>query len=193
MKLSNIALIFFLSIALAGCGSTKEHTPSIRVINVQSYPELPDIEPVSPPNLVPWIHDMPRDLNVLSVKNISACRKVETRSNEIRPYITEPVEEQSDAWWQKCGENPIIPLSNIFIGFDIENWNTILENFYKLKEKVWQYEQRILEINKQRQEWREKAKKERLKMNKDAEEKKASEKIEEKAPVLNGPPRLSIE
>ncbi len=194
MKLNNILLILFLSVTLIGCGfSSKEHTPTIRVINVQSYPELPDIEPVSPANLVPWNHDMPRDLNVLSVKNIKACRKIETRPNELRPYITEPVEEQPDEWWDKCGEHPIIPRSNIFIGFDIENWNTILENFYKLKERVWQYEQRILEINKQRQEWREKAKKERQKGREAEEAEKAAEKIEEEKPVLKGSPKISTE
>ena len=177
MKLNNILPIALVSFILVGCGATKPTAP-VRVITATSYPELPNIEPLPPVALIPWKHDMPRDLNASSVKNITKCRKVETKINEHKPYVVEPVEKQPDKWWAECGENPIVPKSNIHIGFDIENWNIILEDFYKLKERTWQYEQRLTEINKQRQKWRDDADAERAKAaidNKAAENESAPE------------------
>jgi hypothetical protein len=153
---------------LSACDTTsREFKPltTVRVITTMSYPEFPDIEPLSDTNIIPWIHDMPRDMSILSVKSLTECRKIETYIPEDKQYVVLPIKEQSDAWWQKCGENPIIPNSNIFIGFTQENWNIILENFAKLKERNWQYKQRIIEINRQREEWRKKAEEERIRSN----------------------------
>jgi len=174
MKINNVLPIILISFVLVGCGTTPE-TPSVRIITATSYPVLPSIEPLPPISLIPWKHDMPRDLNASSVKNTTKCRKVKTKINENKPYVIEPVEEQTDRWWAKCGENPIIPISNIHIGFDIENWNIILENFYKLKERVGQYEHRLLEINNQRKKWRLDSEAERQKQNTESSTSKSTE------------------
>lgn len=155
-------------ILLTACHATtsEEFKPrtSVRVINSMIYPEFPNIEPLPPINIIGWTHDMPRDLSIVSVKNISGCRDVETYSPEDRPYVVLPVEEQKASWWRECGENPIFPKSNVYVGFSQENWNIILENFAKLRERNWQYKQRIFEINRQRTEWRRKAEQERLRI-----------------------------
>lgn len=154
----------FISLLLVGCGASSfTKTEPVKIITATSYPSVPNIEPLPPVALIKWNHDMPRDLSVLSVISSTECRKVETKINEDKPYVVEPVEPQTDEWWAECGENPIYPESNIHVGFDLDNWNIILENMFKLKERNWQYRQRLEEVNKQRKEWRDKAEQERIK------------------------------
>ena len=138
----------------------------MRVVNSTSYPEFPDVEPLPPVDILPWKHDVPRDMTVLSVKNLSECRKVETYVPENKPYVTLPKKEQTTEWWAKCGEHPVLPNSNIFIGFEQDQWNILVEDFMKLREQNWKYKQRIDQVNKQRQEWRKKADEERLRLEK---------------------------
>ena len=177
-----------MSFLLAACetNTAREFRPqtTVRVINSMTYPEFPNVEPLPPINVLPWRHDMPRDVNIVSVKNITACRKVETFSPEDAPHVVLPVEEQPVSWWKKCGENPIFPDSNIFIGFSQVDWNIILENFAKLRERNWQYKQRIIEINRQREAWREKAEAERIRIEnlQNDESKETPKKVSEKAP-----------
>ena len=121
------------------------------MITTVTYPEFPDVVPVDPVRLLPWEHDVPRDMSNLKVKNLSTCIKV-------------PVEKQTRSFWARCGENPILPNSNIFVGFDQSNWNNIVENFERLRENLYQYKQRIIAINKQREEWRRKAEEERKRL-----------------------------
>lgn len=151
-------LIIALSLIMGvtGCMSLPKPTSTIRVINTNVYPEMPDIEPVDDPNLAPFQADVPRDLSVLSVKNLTACR-VDTIEDPDRPWVILPTEEQSSNWWSRCGEHPVVPDSNIFLGFDQDNWYIIVENFAKLKEALHRYKARIDEINRQRAEWRRKA------------------------------------
>jgi hypothetical protein len=163
--------ILLISLFLAGCGATsdpKYFTPktTVRIINSVSYPEFPDITPLPELNILAYKPDLPRDLNELSVISSTKCRnkKIKTKPREDKPYIIVPVETQSSEWWRRCGENPIFPESNIYIGFDQIQWNIIINNATKLKERIGQYKQRIAEINSQRREWREKAAAERTRL-----------------------------
>ena len=154
--MNKLIMITLFVLFLAGCASDDGFDPktNVNLINSQSFPELPDIEPVDPPNLIAWQADVPRDTAVLSVKNTTECRSVGTYEDPSYPGVVLPDMEQTDAWWARCGENPILPNSNIFIGFDQENWNIIQENFAKLRETLFRYKQRIDQVNQQRQEWR---------------------------------------
>lgn len=158
---SNILTIVFAVILLGAC-ATDGFTPksTVRVVTTETYPEFPNVEPLGDPGLIPWRADVPRNKNKITVKNISSCVKV-------------PEEERDSSFWTRCGENPIVTDTNIYIGFDQENWNILVNNFNKLKEWIHRYEERIKEINKQRAEWRKKAEEARNKVK--AEEAKTNE------------------
>ena len=157
MRKIALALMFLAGSALAGCATDGFNPQSkVQVITTKSYPEIPDIEPVAPVNLIPWQYDIPRDTSRIVPKNTTECEKV-------------PEEKRDDAYWKKCWENPPLKNTNLYIGFDHDNWNIFLEDWQKLQEKNLQYKARIEEINKQRKEWRDLA---------DQERKKAKEKLE---------------
>ena len=165
----NILVVFVASLALVACATDSAEfkpTSTVRVVNSTSYPEFPNIEPLPPVDVLPWKHDVPRDMTVFSVKNTTVCRKVETYTPEDKPYVVLPKEQQTEEWWSKCGEHPPLPDSNIFIGFSQDQWNILIENFAKLRERVWQYKQRIDQVNKQRDDWRKKADEERMRIEK---------------------------
>lgn len=176
-------VILAASVLLSACAANvdREFTPksTVRVVSSMSYPQFPNIEPLPDVAVLPFVADLPRDTTIVSVKNITACRretikdpvtgkdksvKLEMISPEDKPHVVLPAKEQSVSWWKKCGENPIAPNSNIFIGFSQIEWNIVLENFAKLRERIWQYKQRMIEVNRQRQEWRDKAEAERLRL-----------------------------
>jgi len=139
---------------LGACASNTGFNPksTVRVVTSMSYPEFPNVEPLLPVNVIPWQADVPRDMTKTVTKNLTSCRKV-------------PEEDRDDAYWNKCGEHPIVTNSNIFIGFDQTNWNIIIENFAKLREHLFKYQKRIDEVNRQREAWREKAEAERLRLS----------------------------
>ena len=156
-------------LALGACSGLDGFDPktNVRLVTTSVYPELPDVEPVEPVNLLPWEADVPRDTSVLSVKNLTKCRAVGTHEDPDREGVILPNERQSDSWWAECGEHPVLPGSNIFIGFDQQNWNIINENFAKLRETIFRYQKRLEEVNRQRESWRKKADEERRKLNED--------------------------
>lgn len=195
--MKKILTVIVASLLLGACAGNvdREFKPktTVRVITSMSYPQFPNIEPLPPVAILPWTHDLPRDTTIVSVKNLTDCRRVkvgrdeatgktkykklELFSPEDKPYVILPVEEQTTSWWRKCGENPILPNSNIFVGFSQIEWNIVIENFAKLRERIWQYRQRMIEVNRQRQEWRDKAEQERLRLtdeNKEVEVKPAT-------------------
>ena len=146
-----LAALFLLS----ACESTRfDPKSTVRVVTSMSYPEIPNIEPLLPVNLIPWLADIPRDMTKTVAKNITSCRKISE-------------EDRDDAYWNRCGEHPITSNSNIFIGFDLTNWNIIIENFAKLREQIFKYQKRMEEVNRQRESWREKAEAERLRLSKE--------------------------
>ncbi len=129
---------------LGGCvlgGGTEG--PTVRVISTTSYPDLPDLPPVDPLNLNNPQYDLPRDLAAEPVvKNLSTC-------------INVPEDERNRAFWSRCGESPVISDTNIYRGFDYDNWIMYLENMNRIREYIKQYQDRIDQVNKQRQQWRE--------------------------------------
>ena len=138
---------------LAGCASTPEpvdRTPktTVRVINTTAYPEFPNL-PVPPQvRLLPFEVDFPRDVNELTVKNITSCVNV-------------PETERDDRFWARCGENPIQSNSNIFIGLTQDNWNNVNSNFEILRENNAVLRGLLGQANRQRSEWRRLAAEER--------------------------------
>ncbi len=163
--MKTVIVLVLASFVLAACGGafngSFDPKTSIRLITITTYPEFPDIEPVSPVNLLPWKHDVPRDMDRLVIKNLTNCKNV-------------PEENQNNSFWRRCGENPVLTNSNIFVGFDQPNWNLIQENFNKLREQNFQYRERIKAVNKQRQEWRKKTEEERQRI-KEIEDQQSTE------------------
>ena len=168
--MKKLAILLVIALGLTACGTTDpsfEPKSSVRLVTSMTYPEFPNIEPLPDVNFLPWVSTVPLDTSVVSVKNTTECRKVKTYVPEDKPYVVLPVEEQPPSWWSKCGENPVLPNSNVYIGFEQDQWNIILENFAKLKERNWQYKQRLEEVNRQRTEWRAKAEAERQRIAKE--------------------------
>jgi len=153
MTKTKVLVAFAALFLLSACESTGFNPKStVRVVTSMSYPEFPNVEPLLPVNIIPWQADVPRDMTKTVAKNLTSCRKV-------------PEEDRDDAYWNKCGEHPIVSNSNIFIGFDQTNWNIIIENFAKLREQLFKYQKRVDEVNRQREAWRVKAEAERLRLS----------------------------
>ena len=140
---------------LAGCASSSVSVPepvtTVRVVQVTSYPELPDIQMPLEPELLPWEYVVPRDMSRTEPKNTAECLRV-------------PDKERDNAYWARCGENPVIRDSNLLFGFDQRNWNIMLSDFSKLREYITQLKARIELANESRREWRRKAEEERRKV-----------------------------
>jgi hypothetical protein len=149
------ALLLLASIGLAGCSSARLNAPepqtSVRVVQVTTYPELPDIQMPLEPDLLPWEYEVPRDLSRTEPKNTTECLRV-------------PDKERDNAYWAKCGENPVIRDTNVLFGFDQRNWNIMLADFSKLREYIVQLKARIDLANESRREWRRRAEDERRKV-----------------------------
>jgi hypothetical protein len=138
--------------ALAGCASQRLTTPepvtTVKLIQVTSYPELPDIPLPLEPQLLPWEYEVPRDLSRLEPKSTPDCEKVTDK-------------ERDAAYWARCGQNPVIRDTNVLFGLDQRNWNIMLSNFSKLREYIVQLKSRVDVANESRREWRRKAEEER--------------------------------
>ena len=143
---NNILFLFIALFVLSGCSTFSAFDPktNVRLVNTEIFPEFPDITPLQPLNLLPWEADIPRDSSRIVPKNITKCLKV-------------PENKRDRSYWITCGENPILEGSNIYLGMDQTNWNIMVEDFAKLKERLQQYEARIREINNQRKKWRDQA------------------------------------
>lgn len=151
-----------LVMSLAACqtppeDNTFEPKTTVRVVTETAYPEFPDISLPPPVRLMPFEVDYPRDPDEFVVKNITSCVDV-------------PEEQRDDAFWARCGENPILPNSNIFLGFDQQNWNNVQENFQRLKENNIVLRQLLETANRQRQLWRQQAQRERERVSQRREE-----------------------
>ncbi len=150
-----VASLVLVAFALAGCASSSLSVPepatTVRVVQVTSYPELPDIELPLEPELLPWEYEVPRDLSRTEPKNTPDCLRV-------------PDKERDNAYWARCGENPVIRDTNVLFGFDQRNWNIMLSDFSKLREYIVQLKARIELANASRREWRRKAEEERRKV-----------------------------
>lgn len=153
---SRILLSIFVALTLTACVTDNEFKPKVTVgFEVRTnYPELPNMDIPPDVNLIPWRHDLPRDTTrEMIVKKLTRCLKV-------------PKEERTKSntqFWAECGEYPIITDTQLHIGFTQENWSIILEDFTRLKLRNYQLRQRLLEVNRQRENWRKKADEQRAK------------------------------
>lgn len=142
-------------IALSGCQSMRvtqsEPVATVRVVQATSYPELPDIQMPIEPELLPWEYEVPRDMSRIEAKKTADCERV-------------PDKERDKAFWDRCGEHPVIRDTNILFGLDQRNWNILLTDLAKLREYIVQLKSRIDLANESRQEWRRKAEEERRKV-----------------------------
>ncbi len=150
-----LASFALIAVALAGCASSALSIPepaaTVRVVQVVSYPELPDIALPLEPELLAWEYEVPRDLSRIVPKNTSECLRVADK-------------ERDNAYWARCGENPVIRDTNVLFGFDQRNWNIMLADFSKLREYIVQLKARVELANESRREWRRKAEDERRKV-----------------------------
>lgn len=146
------AAAWLLAALLPGCALNKPVNPepvtTVRVVQVTAYPELPDIPLPGEPVLLPWEYEVPRDMSRKEPRATPDCERV-------------PDKERDDAFWQRCGENPVVRDSNVLFGFDQRNWNILLANFSKLREYIFQLRARIDLANESRREWRQRAQEER--------------------------------
>lgn len=146
-KMTKILIIASL-LFLTACGANTQQRDfeiprTVETITSVAYPVFPDISIPPQPNLIPWEYDFPRDPDADPViKNVSSC-------------IDVPEENQDEAFWARCGEQPIQTDSNIFIGMDQDNWNILNRNLEVLKENNFQLRERLDIANEQRQRWRE--------------------------------------
>jgi hypothetical protein len=152
---NSVASLVVVCAALAGCASSSFSVPepvtTVRMVQVTNYPELPEIQMPLEPDLLPWEYEVPRDLSRTEPKNTTECLRV-------------PDKERDNAFWAKCGENPVIRDTNVLFGFDQRNWNIMLSDFSKLREYIVQLKARIDLANESRREWRRKAEDERRKV-----------------------------
>jgi len=136
--------IFPLAVGLliSACTTTQQ-APIVKTEVIRVYPELPAIEPLSPLTLMPFEWDYPRDTTRRVPKSISKC-------------LETPEQQRDESYWERCGENPPLTKSNIFMGLSREDFETFLVNNEKIRVRLLQYKARIDEINRQREMWRQK-------------------------------------
>lgn len=153
--MNRFILIIVLAFALSACAGLGIEFDPKGTIDFQvktNYPELPDMDIPPNVNLLPWKHDLPRDTTKeMIVKKLTTCLKV-PKADRVK---------SNTEFWARCGEFPVIIDTQLFIGFDQENWSIILENFTRLKLRNYQLRQRLNEVNRQRDEWRKKAEEQR--------------------------------
>ena len=153
-RVGRFALIVAIAAGLSACADTglKQPEPitTVKVIQTTSFPELPDIQTPLEPTLIPWEYEVPRDMSKTEPKNTTECLGVAEK-------------DRGDAFWERCGEHPVIRDTNVLFGFDQRNWNIMLSNFSKLREYVLQLRARIDLANESRRDWRRRAEEERNK------------------------------
>ena len=137
-------IILCLLILLPSCSllPKPDLPPSIITNEKISYPYLPPISHPDPPGKLPLRYDYPRKSDgSLDVLNKKEC-------------IETPKSKRNELFWRKCGIPSIDHGSNLFIGFDRQGFENIVIYFKRLGVVIKQYKERIDQVNKQRQEWR---------------------------------------
>lgn len=137
------AALVAAALVLAGCTTTGSTVPTPTVV-AQPTLVYPDLPPLDEPELAlrPFTLDYPRDMTAAPVvKNTTECQQT-------------PVPQRDAAFWRRCGQQPILPNSNIHVGFTYEQWLLWQQNMAALDAYVRTTRQRIELINKQREEWR---------------------------------------
>lgn len=139
-----------LTVVLAGCSTTNKPTPfvpqtTVRVVTHTVYPTLSEINVPKSPSLKQVTWDYPRDTTTEEViRNTTVCRAV-------------PVAEQTVEFWAECGQFPIDPTSNLFIGLNQENYNNLNFNLETMRQHIILLNERLTLSNQQRTEFNQKA------------------------------------
>lgn len=138
--LASLVIVLMLS----GCSSLfgDGFNSSVVTKNQPIYPNLPDIS-IPTLSLLPTQHDIPRDTSLPLVVN---REKSECISGTVK---------QNDAFWIRCGLYPIQDSSNLFRGYDRQNWNNLIINQVRIDEHIKILVSLINLDNQQRQRWRE--------------------------------------
>lgn len=134
-------LLPLLALALASCGTTKTVEVYKEVpVPVAVYPALDDLDKLEGRFPVEDVEfDIPRDMSARPA---------------LRPGCTgEIVNYAAD---DPCLIYPPVPLSNVYLGMNQENWIKFQVNLERLVERNRLRDTQIEEVNKQREEWRRK-------------------------------------
>lgn len=107
---------------------------------LEVYPELPPMQ-ASDLELSPTIFDIPR---------ITAMEKVVRNDPDCQSV---PEEERNDIFWDECGEYRQDKYSNLFVGFDRENYENYVLNLARIAEFKKSIESLIEAENARRAEW----------------------------------------
>jgi hypothetical protein len=113
----------------------------VRVVNTTSYPNLPDI--ILPPNadLESVMFNVPGDLSQQLIKNTDECQSV-------------PASQRNRVFWVRCGDYRDASGNQIYVTLDKPNFERLRANLSKLRVRDQQFQYRVDEVNKQRQDWR---------------------------------------
>ncbi|MEM5877534.1 MAG: hypothetical protein QXF12_01515 [Candidatus Aenigmatarchaeota archaeon] len=107
--------------------------PAKIIIDVYEIPQEPELYQVEV--------DVPRNINEFVIKDDQNCRELKNKRNDENEIPKE------------CLENPVIENTNIYVGFDLDNWEKFQINLFRireytntLKEIIKEMNRRILEI-----------------------------------------------
>jgi len=150
MDLNKLVIVGVLStLALGACAKPPAARPTtfvpqttVRVVTETKYEQLPNINVPATPDLKPVQFDLPRDLEADPlIKSATGCTNI-------------PPAQQDVAFWERCGQFPIDPNSNLFIGMDQENFNNLTYNLETLRQYIAVLKERIAIANDQRSDAR---------------------------------------
>lgn len=136
---------------LTGCGTDlfgTNNKPTIieKPVTIEKtiYPQLPKVPYPGDVRLVPFNWDYPR-IEELEVINSKKCKSVDKTKRD-------------SSFWKKCGIPKVDLSSNLFMGMSETNYKTFIQNWNKLLGREKQWRSIVDEINRQREEFRNKKK-----------------------------------
>jgi hypothetical protein len=144
-----LIILIMLSMTLTGCTTTSlfkdpETIEKIITIDNTKYPELPKV--YYPPSaiLLDFKFDWPRTQE-LTILNKKSCLIIEETNRD-------------KSFWRKCGINKIDIDSNLYIGLSEQDYRNLILNFDKIMAREKQWKSIINEINRQRENFKERNK-----------------------------------
>lgn len=141
IKKVHLLLMFFSFILLMGCQSSLPSMTPVEVISKPAKIIIDVYEIPQEPELYQVEVDVPRNINEFVIKDDQNCRELKNKRNDENEIPKE------------CLENPVIENTNIYVGFDLDNWEKFQINLFRireytntLKEIIKEMNRRILEI-----------------------------------------------
>ncbi len=162
MEIKRILFLISLIFTFSGCQSIMDSnavssniTP-VQILEKPIYPVLEEIIIPEDPVLIPMTVDMPRKSHK-SVKNVPHCLDV-------------PESERNELFWNECEDNEIILDSNLYVGFNINEWENLQINLIRIKEYANLLKEILNEVNIRIRDIKETEKREIEEFNKRYEE-----------------------